>query len=144
MKSAAKVVPGHFKITQNMIRSKNSPLSRTQPHLVTGTLRYFFSEIYNKLPPGLPRGLVALLAISDIHPFDNGNGRIALTLFNRELEWAGQMPILISRDLGINKRYGPAFRKARISGGDISSFIPVINEAQEFARDFIAKVNQTG
>lgn len=144
MKNAAKVAPGHFKVTRNTVGSKNSPLSRTQPHLVTGTLRYFLNEIYIKLPPGLPRGLVAMLAIYNIHPFYDGNTRIAHTLLNRELEWAGQMPILISRNLGINEQHGHAFRKARISGGDISSFIPAINQAQEFTKDFIAKVNRKG
>jgi Flp pilus assembly protein TadD len=128
--------PGHFKITTNEVFGQESK-RRVRPHMVSGTVRYFFREIYAALPPGLPRGLVTMMAISDIHPFYDGNGRLAQTFLNRELEWTGQMPVLFTRDLGIA---GGAFVKAtgavRRNTGSFEDVVAVVERGQQFARRF--------
>jgi len=128
-------VPGQFKMTRNLTRS-DLDKRRAEPHLVAGTLRTAFKEIYSELPCGLLRGLVAFLAISDAHAFADGNGRLGLVLINRELEWVGQMPALFTREMGITGKLGAALRKTRKEDGDLAPVLPVVEEAQRFARQF--------
>jgi len=52
MANRPEMLPGQFKVTPNLIAT-NSDQHLTDPHLVTGTLRYFFNNIYNTLPPVL-------------------------------------------------------------------------------------------
>ena len=134
------MLPGQFKITRNLVVG-HEHRRRVQPHLVAGTLRHYFKEIYPSLAPGVPRGLVTMMAISDIHPFADGNGRLAQTLLNRELEWADQMPVLFTRQMGIaGGRFTDATREMRLNRGSISDVVTVIREGQQYARDFCAEL----
>ncbi len=133
--------PGHFKMTRNMVHK--SVMEYAQPHLVTGSLRSFFSNTYKEVSPGLPRGLVAFMAIIDIHPFEDANGRLGLSLLNRELEWAGQMPVLFTRKLGFGAQLSAAIKAVRQNNGDVAELIPVIRKGQQFARDFCTELAQT-
>ena len=76
------------------------------------------------------------MALSDIHAFSDGNGRIALTWLNRELESVGQLPALFTKENGIRGKLGAAMRKVRSNGGDISILVPIVREAQLFTRSF--------
>jgi len=134
------LAPGQFKMAGNMVHK--STMERTQPHLVTGTVRRFFSEIYSDLPPGLARGLVALMAIADIHAFEDANGRIALSLLNRELEWTGQMPVLFTREWGFGAQLSDAINAVRQNNGDVFPLIPVIRKGQRIAREFCAELTR--
>ncbi len=132
---------GHFKMTNNLVGS--STQNRTRPHLVTGTVRKFFSDIYNTCPPGLARGFVCLMAICDIHPFEDANGRIALSMLNRELEWAGLMPVLFSRKLGFGEQLSAGLRAVREANGDVSQLVPLMRKGQRFAKEFCAELAQS-
>lgn len=134
-------MPGQFKMTHNLTRADLSK-RRAQPHLVIGTLRTAFEEVYSRLLPGLYRGLVAMMAISDIHAFADGNGRLGLVLLNRELEAVGQMPVLFTTDMGIKGKLGAAMAQVRRSGGDISRLLPVVEEAQRFSRHFCENLEE--
>lgn len=138
----ADIVPGQFKMTRNQTRADLAK-RRAEPHLAAGTFRRFISDIYAELPAGLPRGLVTIMAISDIHAFADGNGRLAMTWLNRELESTGQFPALFTRELGACGKRSDAMRKVRRSGGDLSFLVPVIIEAQQFARDFCVELAQS-
>ncbi|MEX0973406.1 MAG: Fic family protein [Solirubrobacterales bacterium] len=60
------------------------------PHeLVLGTLQEAW-RFYETLPAGFPRAVFAMFAVSEIHPFADGNGRVCRTLMNAELSAAGQ------------------------------------------------------
>lgn len=134
----ANTFPGQFKMTSNEVYGSEYR-RKARPHLVTGTIRHFFREIYSRLPQGLPRGLVTMMAISDIHPFADGNGRIAQMYLNRELVWTGQAPVLFTRDLGIaGGEFTRATRKVRLNKGSFSDVVTVIQRGQQFARDFCA------
>ena len=68
-----------------------------------------------------------------------GNARIAMVWLNRELEWAGLMPVLFSRDLGLKGQLGAALRQFRNNDGNIAPLQDVIYQAQQYARDFCIK-----
>lgn len=129
--------PGQFKITKNTGFGKKR---RADPPLAAGTLRKFFLEIYPNLSPGLPRALLILMAINDIHPFNDGNGRVALTLMNRELQWASLMPVLFTREMGYTGRLRSAMTDVR-QHHDIASLLPVLLDAQEHAIKFCQGLN---
>ncbi|RLA22655.1 MAG: hypothetical protein DRQ61_05775 [Gammaproteobacteria bacterium] len=130
-----KMLPGQFKMVKNMSHS-DTLKRRAEPHLVTGTFRQFISEIYAKLPPGLLRGLVVMMAVSDMHAFPDGNGRIALAWMNRELEAVGQIPAIFTHEGGFKGGFAEAMREARSTGGDLSSLVSVTTGAQQYSQDF--------
>ena len=65
-----------------------------QPELVTGTLKKGF-ELYADLPEGLARAVFMMFLVADVHPFVDGNGRIARIMMNSELLSAGLSTIII-------------------------------------------------
>jgi Flp pilus assembly protein TadD len=132
-------LPGHFKYTQNQNRTDPEWFRRGAPTRVSGTLRHFISNVYGELTPGLPRAAVVLLAICDLHPLADGNGRIALAWLNRELEWAGLMPALFRRETGFRGKLNQAMWKAR-KGEGLAALYSVIAEGQHYAREFLAEL----
>ena len=132
-------MPGHFKYTQNWT-TRNPTLKRVDPALASGTFRHFIREYYSALPPGLARAALVFVAVCDLHAFADGNGRVALTWMNRELEWAGLMPAIFSRDLGIAGKLGDALKAVRNNGGDLTPLYAAIAEGQNCATDFCAQL----
>jgi tetratricopeptide (TPR) repeat protein len=128
-------MPGHFKYTQNWA-PRSPTLPRVNPGMCSGTMRYLISHIYNRSPPGLLRATVAFLGLFDPHPFADGNARIAFIWLNRELEWAGLMPALFSKSLGLKGELGAALVQVRESESGVAPLLAVINKAQQHARDF--------
>ncbi len=59
-----------------------------------GTLRHGF-DLLNGLTDPFQRALAVMLLLTEVHPFDDGNGRIARILANAELARAGQVRIVI-------------------------------------------------
>lgn len=82
--------PGRSKSSRNQAGS----YVFVDPDLVEGTLARGFSLI-ERLPPGFPRAAFMLFLVSEVHPFEDGNGRVARVLMNAELSSAGQARILI-------------------------------------------------
>jgi hypothetical protein len=132
-------LPGHFKILRNFVRT-SPDVVRARPDRVVGTLRLLFEELRNSVAPGMPRALLVFLGIVDIHPFRDGNWRIARALMNRELERCGLMPALFSARNGRRGRLGHAIRQSRKAGGDLSALYEVVVEGQEFAAAFCKEV----
>ena len=81
--------PGEFKIKPNRAGSTHF----TDPALVVGTLEKGF-ERYTNLPQGLPRAVFMMFLITEVHPFTDGNGRIARIMMNAEL-WAKALSTVI-------------------------------------------------
>jgi hypothetical protein len=82
--------PGEWKQRAN----RAGGTSFVAPDLVLGTLREAW-RFYETLPAGLPRALFAMFAVSEIHPFADGNGRVSRALLNAELSAAGQCRIVV-------------------------------------------------
>lgn len=64
------------------------------PDLVPGTLQQAW-RFYEALPPGFPRAVFAMFAVSEVHPFADGNGRVSRALCNAELSADGQCRIVV-------------------------------------------------
>ncbi len=64
------------------------------PELVKGTLAQGF-EIYQSIPEGIQRALFIHFLVTECHPFDDGNGRIARIMMNAELVAQNQFKIII-------------------------------------------------
>ena len=64
------------------------------PELVRGTLREGYALV-RALEHPFARAAAVMFLISEAHPFDDGNGRVARAFMNAELVAAGQCRILI-------------------------------------------------
>ncbi|MFN7904308.1 MAG: Fic family protein [Pseudobdellovibrionaceae bacterium] len=62
--------------------------------MVLGTLQKGF-DLYKSLPQGLARSLFIMFLVSDVHPFQDGNGRLARIMMNAELVQFGLASIII-------------------------------------------------
>lgn len=90
MRGRAEVLPGEFKLKVNRAGSTTF----VEPDLVRGTLIAMHERLRN-LPAGFPRAAATLFAISEVHPFNDGNGRVSRALMNAELLAAGRSRIII-------------------------------------------------
>ncbi|MGI8806854.1 MAG: Fic family protein [Acidimicrobiales bacterium] len=82
--------PGRFKEKPNQAGS----YVFVAPGLVEGTLIEGFRRL-DDLPAGLPRALFVLFLVSEVHPYDDGNGRVARAAMCAELTAAGQSRIVV-------------------------------------------------
>ncbi|RCK43911.1 hypothetical protein TH44_22935 [Thalassospira xiamenensis] len=82
--------PGVFKAKANMAGGYEF----VSPEKVAGTLKEGFAML-SQLKGGFRRGVFAMFLISEVHPFDDGNGRVARIAMNRELSAANQARIII-------------------------------------------------
>ena len=82
--------PGSFKQQAN--RAGNTTF--VEPNLVRGTLKEAI-EPYQALGHPLAKAIFIMFVISEIHPFADGNGRMARVMMNAELHKAGHCKIII-------------------------------------------------
>jgi len=82
--------PGSFKEKNNQAGSSLF----VAPELVEGTLEKGF-EIYQSLGPPLYRSIFMMFLISEVHPFTDGNGRVARIMMNAELFATDEQKIII-------------------------------------------------
>ncbi len=82
--------PGDFKETSN----RAGETVFVEPELVRGTLLKGF-EMASAVMPGLPRAIFMMFLVAEVHPFVDGNGRIARLMMNAELVHAGLSRIII-------------------------------------------------
>lgn len=80
MKERPEVDPGAFKTKAN--RAGNTEF--VAPRLVRGTL-VEGAKLLPTVPPGTARALMAMFLVSEVHPFTDGNGRLARLAMNAEL-----------------------------------------------------------
>jgi len=116
--------PGRFKEKANQ-----AGMTRfVDPGLVRGTLRQGF-EFYRGLEHPFARALAMMFLVAEVHPFNDGNGRIARAMMNAELVTGGMTRIIIPS----------VFRGEYLSGlrrlsneNDPTAFIRQMGYAQEF------------
>jgi hypothetical protein len=82
--------PGVWKDVPN--RAGNTRF--VEPDLVEGTLVQAF-ELYKTLPHPLARAIFLQIAVSEVHPFNDGNGRLSRVMMNADLTNASECRIII-------------------------------------------------
>jgi fido (protein-threonine AMPylation protein) len=82
--------PGVFKDRPNRAGST----AFVAPHLVQGTLARGLAQL-ERLHDAFSRAVMMLFVVSEVHPFDDGNGRVARVMMNAELHAAAESRIVI-------------------------------------------------
>jgi len=83
--------PGQFKAVTNAIGKR----FLTPPENVAGTYRVLLTDFRPTVPAGLPRAVFMYVAVTMIHGFSDGNGRLSRFIMNWEAESAGLPAIVI-------------------------------------------------
>lgn len=123
--------PGSFKTQLNRAGSTEF----VRPDLVEGTLRAGFERLAT-LDTAWERAVYTMFLVSEVHPFDDGNGRVARIMMNAELVAGHQARIIIPtvyRD-----DYLGALR--RLSRQDDPS---ILLKALRYAHDYTAAIDYT-
>lgn len=125
MKARLSVKPGEFK-EQNNIAGTTSFVDH---NLVRGTLIKGF-DFYRALADPFAKAAYMMFMVSEVHPFNDGNGRIARVMMNAELHRAGQSNIIIPTVFRID--YIGALRQlTRHSNPDV--YIKMLQRAHLFS-----------
>jgi hypothetical protein len=90
MEGRPEVAPGAFKDRPNQF----GIMIFVAPDEVQGTLTEGF-RIYQRLSEPLHRAVFIMFLVSEVHPFADGNGRVARIMMNAELAAAQQVRVLI-------------------------------------------------
>lgn len=117
--------PGQFKEYIN----RAGATTFVHPDLVEGTLRDGFRHL-ETLPAGMARAVFWMFLISEVHPFTDGNGRIARVLMNAELSAHQEQRIVIP--LVYRDNYLQALRLLS-RNGDPAALIRVLDVAQHYS-----------
>ena len=83
-------LPGQFKVNEN--RAGNTYF--VKPSEVVGTLERGF-DILQGLNTATARALFTMFLVSEVHPFEDGNGRVARLMMNAELSATRETKIII-------------------------------------------------
>ncbi len=116
--------PGRFKETIN----RAGETVFVAPELVTGTLYKGF-ELYRALEDPLAKSMFMMFLIAEVHPFTDGNGRIARIMLNAELVHGHRCRIIIPTVY--REDYLLALRALTRQGNTVP-YIRMLSRAQEF------------
>jgi hypothetical protein len=116
--------PGLFKEKANRAGSTHF----VAPDLVRGTLRQGF-DLSRSLAEGFARSLYFMFLVAEVHPFKDGNGRVARIFLNADLTHAGLSRIIVPTVL--RDDYILAL-KGLTNNALTEPFIRVMAKAQEF------------
>lgn len=89
MASRPDKLPGHYKQQANRAGSTEF----VDPTLVAGTLRRGF-ELGARLNSPFARAVYLMFLVAEVHPFADGNGRVARMMMNAELEAGGEVRLM--------------------------------------------------
>jgi Fic family protein len=118
------VGPGEFKLDPN----RAGATQFVAPEFVEGTLRESW-RLYEPLPAGFARAAFAMFAVSEVHPFADGNGRIARVLMNAELSAEAQQRIIVPTALRGDYLSG---LRAMTHNGFADTYVSVLSALQEY------------
>jgi fido (protein-threonine AMPylation protein) len=119
--------PGHFKTKPN--QAGNTVF--VTPELVRGTLRQAHGLLAS-LPDGLPRAAYLMFVISEVHPYTDGNGRVARAVMNAALVAAEQVRVIIP---AVYRDDYLRALKALSHTGSTDPFVHMIDRAQQFVSE---------
>jgi hypothetical protein len=123
--------PGEYKSRANRAGNTNF----VEPELVRGTLRVGF-EIGSRVSGPFQRAVYQMFLVSEVHPFADGNGRVARIMMNAELVTAGEVRLIIP--IVYRGNYLDALRGATRTG-HFEGLVKTLS----FARRYTAQVDFT-
>lgn len=118
--------PGTFKSLQNQAGSTLF----VAPRNVIGTLNQGF-DIYKKIDTAFGRAVFMMFMISEVHPFDDGNGRTGRVMMNAELAANDEYRIIIPNVYRNN--YISSLR-AMTNDGYAEALLKTLNFAQKYTQ----------
>jgi hypothetical protein len=123
--------PGRFKLNPN----RAGATEFVAPELVEGTLEQAFALVRD-VHSAFHRAVFMMFLLAEVHPFADGNGRIARIMMNAELQYALEVRIIVPTVYRNN--YLSALRAATHN----SSFDPLIATLR-FAQRYTARIDFT-
>jgi len=129
--------PGRFKYTQTSVRN-HLTARHVMPSKAAGTFRAACS-LLDSTSPGLGRAVTLFMTVVSLHPFSDGNGRVGMTLMNRELIACGLMPAIFSLELGPKGLLGEAEEYA-YQQGSILPMLEAVVAGQHNAQAFLQQL----
>jgi len=117
--------PGQYKAESNRAGSTTF----VAPDLVRGTLDQGF-KIYRSLATPLQRAIFMMFLVAEVHPFADGNGRVARIMMNAELVTAREQRIIIPT---IYRNNYVSALKAISNRTNAEALIRVLDFAQRFS-----------
>ena len=120
--------PGRFKEVNNQAGATTF----VAPELVVGTLRQGFG-MYRALDSAFARALFVMFLVAEVHPFADGNGRVARVMMNAELLAGGQTRIIIP---SVFRTEYVGSLKRLTNYRDPAAFVRVM----EYAQDFVSRI----
>ena len=133
-KAHRRIMAGRPELTPGRFKTKPNQAGNTvfvTPELVRGTLRQAHG-LLESLPDGLARAAYLMFVISEVHPYTDGNGRVARAVMNAALVAAGQARVIITT--GYRDDYLRAL-KALSNRMATHPFVRMIDRAQEFVSE---------
>ncbi len=122
-------LPGRYKVKANRAGASEF----VAPELVKGTLREGF-ELGAGLIGPFERAVYLMFLVSEVHPFADGNGRIARIMMNAELVAAGEVRLIVP--IVYRENYLDGLRAATRTG-HFAALVKVLS----FARRYTAQVD---
>lgn len=102
------------------------------PNLVRGTL-VMGSKLLPSIPPGMARALFSMFLVAEVHPFIDGNGRLARLVMNAELTAMDECRIIIPTLY--REQYLDCLRRLT-RDGDPGPFLKAMTYIQEWTAGF--------
>jgi hypothetical protein len=127
MEARPEKFPGQFKLEPNRAGQTHF----VAPELVKGTLLKGF-DLSMAVEPGLARAIFTMFLVAEVHPFVDGNGRIARAMMNAELTHAGLSRTIVPTVL--RDDYLLALR-AMSRSDNPDPIIKVMDRAQQFTSE---------
>jgi len=132
------VIPGHYKTTPNSVRLQNGEIfNYASPQETPAKMQELVSWYNNNCSKESPLMLASLLHYQfvRIHPFDDGNGRVARLLMNYVL-LKNNLPMAVIKTAD-KKNYLAALNRADV--GETDTFITYIGEQLLWSLDLTIK-----
>ncbi len=129
LEARREALPGRWKELANHAGSSHF----VDPNLVETTLRAGFAEGERLLDP-FARALFLMFLVSEVHPFADGNGRMARIMMNAEFETARQVRAIVPTVYRLNYL---AALKGATHNGVFESYISTM----DFARHWTARID---
>ncbi len=126
MAGRPETLPGEFKVEEN----RAGQTVFVAPDLVQGTLHEGFA-LYRSLESPFERAAYMMFLVSEVHPFSDGNGRIARVMMNAELVAGGEERIIVPTVFRAN--YLAALRALSRTGRP-EPMVRVLDYAQRWTR----------